>query len=148
MSYKVVLPKKKRPDFGANRQPPRGEQENLSGTVQGQNASDIEERFAIALMKRKIDFQFQYVVYTAVTVPGNANVVDFLVDHNGVWLAFEIDGQIGHMTTTQKNDDVLRDVLVNDALMRIGVGPITRIPWTKLETQELADRTLAEVLRV
>lgn len=148
MAYEVKLPSSAPLKYRANRILPRGNNETLTGQVQGQRASDIEERFAIALMKKKLRFFFQYMIYTVVTVPGNENMVDFLVEYNGIWKAFEIDGEIGHKTASQKGDDVVRDALVNEALMKIGVGPLTRIPWTKLEDQEAANRTLEEVLRV
>ena len=43
----------------ANRQPRVTENEVLTGVVQGSEASDIEERFAKALYKNKLDFDFQ-----------------------------------------------------------------------------------------
>lgn len=147
MTYKVKAYKTREPKFDTNRTPVPSDEERLTGQVQSKPASDLEERFARALRKANVEFIFSYKVYTAVTVPGQDNEVDFLAKKSGVWYSFEIDGEIGHKTLTQKSEDAMRDIFVNEVLTRMGKQPIQRIPWTDLETQEEADRTVREVLR-
>lgn len=122
------------------------EDEGLTGIVQGQKASDLEERWARSHYRYKIDFRFQYYVRTAVGLPNEDKIVDFISDINGSWQAFEIDGEIGHKTQEQQEYDDLRDVFVNEALEWQDILPIERIKWDKLETQEMCDRTFREYL--
>ena len=132
--------------FGMNRISRATDSEGLTGIVQGEQASDLEERVARSLYKRKMEFQFQYEVRTAVSLPHEDRFVDFIVNDTGTWQALEIDGEIGHKTQSQKEKDEMRDVFVNEALKWEGIEPIIRIGWEKLETQELTDRAIQEIL--
>ena len=132
--------------FGMNRISRATDSEGLTGIVQGQDASDLEERVARSLYKRKLEFVFQYEVRTAVSLPHEDRFVDFIVNDIGTWQALEIDGEIGHKTQSQKEKDEMRDVFVNEALKWEGIEPIIRIGWEKLETQELTDRAIREIL--
>lgn len=135
--------------FRVNRLPrpsSKPDEEPLTGIVQGQKASDIEERWARAHYQLKVDFRFQYYLQTAVGIPGEDKQIDFLTDLNGTQTAFEIDGEIGHKTIAQKEYDDFRDALVNEQLERMGIQPIVRVPWYELETQDMTDRTFKEAL--
>lgn len=118
------------------------EDEGLTRIVHAQEASDIEERFARALYKKKIDFHFQVRVNT--TTQFEDKTVDFLV-LVGAGFPVEIDGAIGHKTGKQKADDSVKEALVNEWAMKSGLNPLIRVPWTELVDQEAADLTVGRL---
>ncbi len=138
--------KKPRPPIPQRFVAPRSQDpiENLSGFVYGIAASDLEERWARALAAKGIDFSFQYEVLTAYGVPGQENVVDFIV-WSGLPYPIEIDGGFSHKTAAQKEEDRVRDALVDESLKREGCQPVRRVDGKFLETQEGADQMVQEM---
>ena len=121
------------------------ETEGLTGYVHGLEASDLEERFANALSKNGLDFQFQYRVLTASGVPGQEDVVDFIVE-SGQPQPIEIDGAFVHKSAAQRQYDMRRDALVNAALAPYGYLPILRISGEDIPDPEHADLIARDLL--
>ena len=115
----------------------KDEPETFTGIVKGQPASDLEERLARALMARKIEFLFQVPVYTAYSVPGQENIVDFVVYYD-IPQPLEVDGEYAHKSAGQKEKDRMRDALIDEALQLMGFQLIKRIAGDKLLTQQMA----------
>lgn len=116
------------------------EKEVLTGTVANLPASDLEERFARGLSKNRVPYQFQFEFYTPYTA--QKNTVDFVT--RGVQ-PIEIDGFVGHyMTIGRKAETFTRDLFVNEAMERMGMGRVLHIPYWKLDDQDKADRAPRE----
>jgi hypothetical protein len=124
-----------------NRIKQNADSEGLTGYVHGLKASDLEERSARSLNDLDVDFTFQFEVTTAFTLPGEERKVDFIV-HDGASYAYEIDEvDFIHRGAEAIQEDLIRDVLIDEKLEKLGVFPIVHIPSTDLETQELSDQT-------
>ena len=80
------------------------------------------------------------------SLPEEDRNVDYIVNDAGTYQALEIDGEIGHKTQSAQEKDDLRDVFVNEALEWLNIKPIKRIAWDRLETQEMTDRTITELI--
>ena len=107
---------------------PYEEKEVLTGQVNGQDASDIEERFARALNKQQISFEFRVFNFAPVrNVPG-ADETDFMVYSYGAIQPVEIDGEFAHKTQAQRAGDLAKDAVLNDYLSGQGYNPVMRIP--------------------
>ena len=145
MPYLYPKPKTERLDVPLNRIPPTPAGEGLTGQVMGKDASDIEERYARALFKQGVEFQFQYDVWTAYTLPTEQKKVDFVVWDGGVPFPEEVDAAFTHNTAEQKAYDVERDGIVNDAMASEGWQPIRRIDGERMNTQEGADQVAMEM---
>ncbi len=117
----------------------------LTGIVLGKRASDLEERTARALYKMNIDFLFQTEIPVTTSVLGKGKVIDFIVDI-GISQPLEVDGPLGHATAAQQAADALRDSLLEPVLLGMGMRPIMRIKWDKLQTQVQADQNIREAL--
>ena len=122
-----------------------GEGEALTGSVQGKEASDLEERFARALDKRGYSYNFEYPILSAVGVPGEENQIDFVVQHEGVH-PIEVDGFFVHKSASQKAHDKVRDAILDDQLANQGWERIVRVPGDNLQTQDDADEVVRELL--
>jgi len=130
------LRKKRRPDIIPIPAPPL---EELSGIVQGKDATDIEERTAIALAFYKVPHVFRYQLFTISTFGGKRKEVDFRVEFDGQYHPLEIDGTIGHSTPAQLAEDRLREDEIKPELMAMGWNPqFIRFLERELLTQELA----------
>ena len=146
MAFKYKIPKKDKlpepqpiPDF-------KPEEEVLTGFVQGQDASDIEERFARALAKFKISFDFKFLIFTLSTIGGQRKEIDFRVSSQGELFAVEIDGVIGHTTDAQLGRDRLRDEEIQPVIVKLGWNPnIIRVKEIDLTTQDFADDIVREL---
>jgi hypothetical protein len=138
--FKYKMPAKTQ-ERDLNRLVGAGAIEELTGIVQGQKASAIEERFAKALTNAGLGFVFQFEVEAPTTIPGQENVIDFIVDRQ--WPT-EIDGLISHKTAADKAQDQVRDAILNDVLSEDGYQPIQRIPGYELETQQQAETAVRE----
>ena len=123
-------------DLTVRRPRPKKEDEQLTGRVQGQPASDLEERFARALYRYSMPFDFQVFVMTAISLPHQQKEVDFIVGQQPV----NVHGFIGHrFTIGQKGYDWLRDRHIDEALRPMGFMPIITITEKELGRQEDAD---------
>lgn len=120
--------------------------ENLTGFVRGFNASDIEERFARALIKLDIGFWFQYKVETAFTMPEYQKRVDFIVFWMpGKVVPVEIYGDHWHSTAGDKARDTQREIEINEAGAKYGWQPLEIVWGRELTDQQLADAKAREL---
>ena len=122
--YRYKKTRAKRPE--APSFPSFKEDEGLTGTVLGKDASDLEERFARALNTYGVDFVFQFFVETAHSLPYQEKQVDFVV-YSGQPEPVEIDGLWVHKTQAQREYDRERDAQVDEALAPHGFAPLRRI---------------------
>lgn len=126
-------------------------EENLTGLVNGMEASDIEERSARALGKYKVEMAFRtqflatsppYVIYGGAGRNQLGSVeADFFGQVNGMLLAVQVDGEFAHKTAQQREHDRLQDTKLFKVLRELGGGQVVRIPHYYLEDQEQADQT-------
>ncbi len=128
--------------------------EILTGVVQDTKASDIEERFAKALSKKGISFEFQRSFLAPRNTAGNY-MLDFLISGATKPLPVAIDGQYAHRTAAQKGNAIFKDDVFNtkngwryQAVARVGYnGTLNGKPVLPgLETQEAADQTVEELI--
>ncbi len=133
-----------------------GEQEVLSGTVQGMDASDIEERFARGLDRLEIPFEFRARITSDALGERQltrefANVrgeieIDMLCYSDGRATPVMVDGQISHyMTPAQAEEDRIKTNVVNEFGTRLGWREAVRVPFWKLVNQDMADRTVRDI---
>lgn len=123
------------------------ERESLTGKVNGEDASDIEERAARALSKLQIPFSFRTRINPLVGfTQERQNIVgevelDFLCDYMGKLWPFLIDGEISHFfTKSQQIKDGYKEAKINATMTALNAHPVIRIPFTLLKTQEETDR--------
>ena len=135
--FKYKTPRIRQPKAGPRLETQK-EDEGLTGLVNGEPASAIEERFARALWKRRLDFDFNWNVYTAFSLPNQKRRVDFVV-HLPPSFPIEIDGEIAHKGAEQKEEDRIRDATIDDTMMKRGWMPIRRVDGSMLSTQQGAD---------
>lgn len=143
--FKYKIPRAKRPPVSMGAKRPPKEPELLTGFVQDKPASDIEERYAKALAKnpRVMYYNFRTPLMAPTGFPGSIDL-DFLV-FTGVYYPIQIDGQYAHKSATQRERDRLNDAMLDDYLGRtMDARPVERIPFYKLEDQEMTDRLVAE----
>jgi len=147
--YKRIAPVARPENSGRLRR--AEEKEVLSGMVQGEKASDIEERFARALDKLGISYTFQQHYFgPAKNTPG-AIQIDFMVTSGASQVPVQIDGEIAHKTLSQREEDRIKDTRLNAYFARVGINPVIRIPngvtqlITDLDTQESTDRIAARL---
>lgn len=138
----------KPPRAPLNRLRPVGEDEALTGLVQGQAASDIEERLARALDKHgateRYDFQESYAAPR--NIPGEIRP-DFIVYLGGATAQpLQPDGEYAHKSAEQKEEDRVKDARLDEILRGTGALPTIRIAGTDLETQAEADAWVEENL--
>jgi hypothetical protein len=127
------------------------EGETLSGYVQGKSASDIEERTAIALSKLQIPFTFQARINPMAGLTGTkSNVlgeveIDFLCEYlNKLW-PINVQGEISHFFASWQADrDVKKKLKIDASLSPFGANELIQVPFTKLTTQDAADRFYRE----
>lgn len=119
-------------------------QEVLTGEIGGQPASDLEERFANALRKMDVNFQFQPTEVGIKNVQGEIRP-DFVI-YSETPMVIQIDGEFAHKNAEQKASDLVKDEVLYDALRDYGFLPPVRIPGTRLETPEEADLTARQVV--
>jgi hypothetical protein len=143
--YLYKKEKKTRLTLPLNRISQAAPDEMLTGVVRGENASDLEERYSRALDKLEKDYEFQYEVYVAGTLPGEEKLVDFVVYDGGIPFPEEVDAAFTHKTAEQKGYDAIRDAVVDDSLKSQGFQPIVRIDGERMNTQEGADLVAEEL---
>ena len=128
-----------------NRPKKETQAEVLTQAVQGQSASDIEERFARALYKneRVEGFEFQQSYFAGRNMPGEVRP-DFIV-YAGTVYPVQIDGEYAHKSAEQKATDKAKDEQLDGYLTPMGAAVTQRIPGDLLQTQEDADRLVREM---
>lgn len=83
--------------------------ENLTGMVQGKQASAPEERLAQALDRGGFEYQFRMVIGAPKGLPGWKEL-DFLISTDGMLQAVEVDTAFTHRN--KHTADILHDALV------------------------------------
>ena len=138
-------PRKRIEDIRAlNRIEPQAEQEILTGQVHNQVATDIEERFARSLYKRKIDFHFQVSFFAGRNMPGEVRLDFLIVD---LFLQpVQIDGEFAHKSASAKARDQLNDARLDNHFAGSGAQLTVRLDGANLQTQQDSDRELARIL--
>lgn len=128
------------------------EGEFLSGEINGEDASDIEERFYRALGKRSIPSIYRLrinpllgLTRTRENIIGELEI-DFFCAWMGSLYPILIDGEIAHFAAMwQIEADAQKTVEINNALKEYNALPAMRIPFWKLATQSAADNAVSEI---
>jgi hypothetical protein len=121
--------------------------EELAGVVQGQKATDIEERMYIALLHNGIaneDIEFQPSYLAGRNMPGEIRP-DFATYQSVKIMVWFADEDFFHRSAEQKNKDEQKDAELFQRMNGSIEYPI-RIPGDDLDTQELADAAVGEYL--
>lgn len=123
--------------------------EQLTGFVQGWDASDIEERFARALNRYAksipIDYEFRTTIFGSRNEVGFKEL-DYRVQTVTGNYVFQIDGEFAHKSAATKAEDTVTDQRINELLKNEGYFPVKRIPGDKLATQEQADALVKDLI--
>lgn len=136
-----------------------GDQEQLTGLINGEKASDLEERVAKSLDRLEIPFDFRVRVTSEALgqqrlTSRRANIrgeveVDMLCDRNGEITPIFVDGEIGHhMSPHQADVDKQKADIINEFGKQFGWREAVRIPFWKLIDQDVTDRTIRDVFRI
>ena len=155
--YKYKARGIKPPDYNQSKKVERiGTEEVLTGQLQGQNASDLEERFSRSMDRLGVSYEFRVrlsplvagqrkIGVAAQNAPGEIEI-DFLAYHNGDTVPVQIDGQISHFQTpSQAEIDKEKTEAINETMKQVGAKETVRIPFTEILNQEMSDR-VAELL--
>jgi hypothetical protein len=123
------------------------EQEVLYGEIQGKRASALEERAARALDKSENwhGYSFRHIIIAPRNTAGSIEI-DFVAYNVANEERFiKVDGDWVHaQPKSVKKDKEDRD-RINEYLRQRGLPELIVIPGHKLETQDLADQTIAEI---
>ena len=119
--------------------------EVLTGYVRGEEASDLEERFAIALDEAKLTYVFQYAVYSAYSLPGEEQIIDFIVYDGGTPYPIETGSRFVHGYQSQIERDRERDQILNEILKYRGFQEIYRIEFDHPEDLDDARQIVQEL---
>ena len=130
----VYLPEEMRPFVYKTPRPAKGEvkyfpaspkpEELLTGYVHGKRASDLEERFALALQHFGMDFVFQFEVASAYSLPDEAKLIDFLVFDGGLGIPIEIGASFFHASPSDRELERERQNIINPILQLQGIIPL------------------------
>lgn len=132
-----------------------GEQEQLTGMIEGMKASDLEERSYRSISKLGISTQFrvritsealgqQRLTKSFANIRGEVEI-DFLCEHGQTTPVF-VDGQISHfMTPYQADVDKAKADLTNEFGRQYGWREAVRVPFWKLIDQDMSDRTYRDI---
>ena len=142
------------PDYNQSKKVERiGTAEVLTGQLQGQNASDLEERAARSMDRLGVSYDFRVRLSPLVAgqrkigvaiqnLPGEIEI-DFLAYHNGDTVPIQIDGFIAHFQTpSQAEIDKEKSDAINETMKQVGARELVRIPFTEILTKEMADRRM------
>jgi hypothetical protein len=135
-------PKVPRPQFGAP------DVEQLTGFVQQKTARAGEERLARSFAKSKDwrGIEFRKKIIHPSNVAGSIEI-DFWA-YNPAWepRAIQVDNEWVHAQAATAKKDRENWARINNYLLARGLQRLVVIPASHLETQELADRTLREIV--
>jgi hypothetical protein len=122
------------------------ETEVLTGRIGDQDASDLEERFAIAMNANpNIDtFEYQPSYIAFKNMPGEIRP-DFVVESGGMLHPIFIDGEFVHQSAEQKGQDKLNDAILDERLSGSGAWPSRHISGKFLQTPEDTAKTVREI---
>jgi len=119
--------------------------EILTGYVRGEEASKLEERFAIALNEARLDFVFQYEVHSAYELPGEERTIDFIVYDGGIPFPVETGAGFIHGHSSRMESDRERDQILNEILRHRGLQEIIRLEFDHPEDLDDARRIVREL---
>lgn len=133
-----------------------GNQEQLTGIVQGMKASDLEERSVRSVEKLEISYQFRVRITSQALGQRRltkrfANIrgeveIDLLCNDGGLVTPVFVDGKIAHhFTAWQADIDKDKADAVNEYGRQFGWREAVRVPFWKLIDQEMSDRTYREI---
>lgn len=120
--------------------------EELSGHILGQRASDLEERVYKALLNnglRNEDIDFQPSYIAGRNLPGEIRP-DFVLYNQGIPIIIFVDEEYFHEQPAQQARDKFNDAVLLERLD--GFALIHHLVSRDLDTQEDADRTVREIL--
>lgn len=122
--------------------------EELTGYINGEKASDLEERSARALAKLEIPFDFRSRISPmSGLTDAHENImgeveIDFLCMYYGKIYPINIQGEISHFFASwQRTRDEQKEAKINKALEPYKAHPLILLPYWRLSTQILADQT-------
>ena len=138
----LTIPRKPTPKLPVNRDERMGVPEPVGGVIQGQDATSREMQWARGLERANKSYIFQYEVETTYSLPGQGKKIDFIVDN---LYADEIDGEIGHKTESQKAEADQRDILLSEALHKMGLYDIRRVDAEKFTGDKAVDDLIREM---
>lgn len=133
-----------------------GDQEQLTGTVAGMKASDLEERVARAMDTLDVRYDFRVRISSQAlgeqrltrrfeSVRGEIEM-DFLAERDGRVTPVFVDGSISHFFTPyQAEQDKLKTDIANRFGEAFGWREAVRIPFWKLVDQDMANRTVRDI---
>jgi len=133
-----------------NGKPPKSnelkETEVLTGSINGEDASDLEERFAIALNGNPnvetFEYQPSFIAFR--NMPGEIRP-DFVVESGGMLYPIFIDGEWIHHTAEQQDQDKRNDIILDERLSGSGAWPSKHISGKHLQTPEDTAKTVKEI---
>lgn len=141
--YRWKLPPKPRPDDAVHRATAAVEGAALTGMVRGKEASDHEEYFANSLNRFDAPFEFQPSFIAGFNIPGEIRC-DFILTL-GQWQPVQIDGAIAHKSAAQREQDRVKDAILDERLSKEGASPTIRIDAEQyLSTQDESDAYVEE----
>jgi hypothetical protein len=141
--YKIVTPPKV--EFHHDRPQIMEDGEVLDKIVQGKRASDLEERFAKALDKNANVSSYEFIVHNVVgrNLPGEVQL-DFAV-YAPLLYPIQIDGPFAHKNAAQRENDRMKDAILDEFLKGYAAAPVKRITDERLHTQAQADELVKEL---
>ena len=114
-------------------QPDRPPEEMLTGYVHGERASDLEERFAMALDFYGLTYQFQYEVASMYTLPDQEKKIDFIVFDGGIAWPVEIGSKFVHGTPSKQEEEQERMNQMNIVLPMLGIQQLNDESYLPLD---------------
>ncbi|MDH5508544.1 MAG: hypothetical protein OEZ02_15080 [Anaerolineae bacterium] len=136
--YKYKKPPPNQTRILVNRPAPWAADEQLTGWVHGVKASPEEERYARALRKHRLDFDFQ-VEFPASA--GFSGKVEFVVSEKQPVIIYE---EAVYMTSEQRGQNKLREMVLTQMLRQKGMRNLQTVWYYTLQTQEQADTIVKE----
>lgn len=150
-AFQYKKPRSRRPDIRRIADVPRRKTpEQLTGFIQGIRAdSKAEERFSIALYKRRnvASFRYSFIIGT-MGMPGWKQL-DFLVQlTTGTFMAFSVkDTEFVHHGVAVTEQDAINEIFIRQQLEKDGIiiDKVRTIDARDLDTQNLADNTARRI---
>ena len=103
---------------------PAKPKESLTGFVHGEKASDLEERWALALDQLGLEYIFLFEVSGAFTLPTEEKVIDFVVNDGGLQIPIEVGAKFFHASPSQQEKERDRENIINPILQLQGIHPL------------------------
>lgn len=147
MTFKYKIPKPRTEPLPFGKPNIQRDTEYLTGYVNGLKASDIEERFARAITSAGKKFVFRMPIISPRHMAGQLEL-DFLVVDEPYYFPVQVDGAYAHKNISQQQEDMLKDIRIEAYLKKeYATQPLKRIKGIQLETQEMANIRVEELLR-